>query len=422
MSNKIQTKTQVKDIVDSLRESGSEKWKIKLDNGHIISYDQDKIKYMTPERTENLENLNEDLSNPNIVTVFWTWATEEKSSFKKKEFDKNQTERRRAENRIRELLTDNLYERRVISKSGSMEFNRLSHYKTSKRLYSQAQERKNKEYHYEIMIDASWSMFGEEERRIENALESANRICELLEWLANVNVTIYSSMYMTISWKEFMRFYKSIGNENIYSDNITEKFENIVKIPDKHTFYKETNDWYIVRLEESPSKIPWYTKSLEEWYHIDSSRRLFGSGTDELIPMKERLTYLSSLEGENNKTLFLMNDGKISGISWCWACRDIICDLQDPELPYDEDPFHQSMKNAIEKGKFVVANNWYAISSEWLQSPEKYAELIKESDVNVVAFGMWSSRAKKYCENYHEIKDPSQIYNKLVKSIEKTII
>lgn len=421
MSNKIDTKTQVKELVNSLRESGSDKWKIKLDNGHIIQYDQNDIKYTTNERAEDLENLDEDLSNPNVVAVSWTWATEEDSSFKKKEFDKNQTERRRAENRIRELLTDNLYERRVISKSGSMEFNRLSHYKTSKRLYSQAQEKKNKEYHYEIMIDASWSMFWNDDRRIENALESANRICELLDWLANINVTIYSSMYITISWKDFMRFYKLIGNENIYSNALTKIFGKIIKIPSKHTFYKKTNDWYIVRLEESPYDIPWYTKSPEQWYHI-GNHWLFGSGTDELIPMKERLTYLSSLEGENNKTLFLMNDGQISNLKTCWACNDLTYDLQDRDLPYDEDPFHKYIENAIEEGKFVVTNNWYSISSEWLQSPEKYAKLIKESEVNVVAFWMWNSRAKRYCEDYHEIENPSEIYGKLVKSIEKTII
>gem|GEM_PF-5438411 len=75
-------------------------------------------------------------------------------------FNHNLMELRQAQQAIQRVLRDNLFARQVLATSGSLEFNRLAKYRTSKRLFARKQTESGKLYNFIILIDCSGSMGG----------------------------------------------------------------------------------------------------------------------------------------------------------------------------------------------------------------------------------------------------------------------
>jgi len=78
---------------------------------------------------------------------------------------------------IKKIFKDNLFERRVLSKKGRLETNRLSFHKTSSKLFSQKLSQQDKHYSLEILIDWSWSMGSSTNSRSFQAFTAATSIC-----------------------------------------------------------------------------------------------------------------------------------------------------------------------------------------------------------------------------------------------------
>lgn len=74
------------------------------------------------------------------------------------------TERKEVMPRIKRIMKDNLYERKILSKSGTLEGNRLAHHRVSNKLFSKKEEHKGKTYYIDLLLDCSGSMLDDGNR------------------------------------------------------------------------------------------------------------------------------------------------------------------------------------------------------------------------------------------------------------------
>ncbi len=98
-----------------------------------------------------------------------------------------------AQNKIQRILRDNLYQRSSLSTTGSLNFNRLSKYRTSKKLFDRKNIQSWKHYNVTLLLDMSWSMGdGKPWSRAYDTIKATQNIIKLLKWVAQLKVSIFN--------------------------------------------------------------------------------------------------------------------------------------------------------------------------------------------------------------------------------------
>lgn len=137
---------------------------------------------------------------------------------------------------LKRVLRDNMYEREVQATSGTLNSLTLHRYKTSRKLFLRKQEKKNKQYHVEILIDNSGSMYDE---RAREAFAAAHYMCQLLGPLTDLMVTQFNYNELRMPWK---LFHKNFINDTSSKSTHNNKNWYISDRKDGNNIYSERDE------------------------------------------------------------------------------------------------------------------------------------------------------------------------------------
>jgi hypothetical protein len=135
----------------------------------------------------------------------------------------------KAQQKIQRILRDNLYQRSTLATSWSLNFNRLSKYKTSKKLFDRKTLTSWKKYNVTLLLDMSWSMGSCNGSKWHKTMIATQNILKLLKWVADIKVSLFNGYHFDnvdqdeiLSLKNYSLIYKYIKdkmNKNIYIDD-----------------------------------------------------------------------------------------------------------------------------------------------------------------------------------------------------------
>jgi hypothetical protein len=284
-------------------------------------------------------------------------------------------ELRQAQQAIQRVLRDNLFARQVLATSGSLEFNRLAKYRTSKRLFARKQAESGKLYNFIILIDCSGSMGG---TRFHWAITAAKNLAKLLKHVCNLEFRLFNmiewkmtadeilAMDPTVRRREMTKVYiwvKQIGNE-------------------KRSLCHPTDIWCKHRLNDS---------SIDDYNEILPWRSLVGDvecqdWTAEAYHLISARKDIRHKQGKN--VILLLHDG-------------------EPNYPY-----WTERDNLLSVGVPVIKHKM-----------SSYGNDIKkiERDVELVSMWIQTDKPRDQFSNFVYINNPNDIYKNVVILFERLI-
>lgn len=264
-----------------------------------------------------------------------------------------------ASQKVKRILKDATYDRKVLAKSGNMNFNRLAMHKSSKYLFTKPQAQQSRKYHVELLLDASGSMWGNMFRPscIKEACQAVEKTAKLIGPYTDLNITLFNYLETTVPWKEFEA--EKYMEEDMYGKYAAiHQGEREIIVDFKH---KELYPGAKVEIDESLG------------------------GNWEMCNIINAVDRLKQKDGKRVLLIFL--DGSPN--------------LDDHDT--DED-------NVFVAGQSV------------LQNPrDKYHEKIESfmaQGITVIAYGIMTERPEQYYPNFYLIEDPDKMYEVLIRSLE----
>jgi len=260
---------------------------------------------------------------------------------------------------VRKIMKDNLYQRKTLTTSWSLEFNRLAMFNSTKRIFSKPSEQWGKAYHVEILVDNSWSMYNSD--RAGAAFGAAQNICKTLKWAADVTVTSFNYEDINFNSKEFIT--------KTYQDwrDLAHRELREQKIWDETHFCLSSIEW---------SK---WDRFNAAWWNWEICT---------LVNAQHRLQ-----NKEWNRIIIILLDGRINLDSH--DERDLIQKNYFiawlPMKKYNRDTYRETVKS--------MEKNWIKVLSYWIETD-------------------WP---KQYFDNFKYIWDPNDIYKHLVDDLKKII-
>ena len=284
---------------------------------------------------------------------------------------------------IKSILRDNLYERRVLHKRWRLETNRLSHYRTSPKIFSKKTWLKGKDYSFEILVDMSWSMFEWQYQKAKNAIKWCLSICRMLEGIWDINIKIFWDWSKEFTPEEFQRcteWFLKTSKRDVLEKRL---WVRLLSAKDK----KKKKVVYSMDRQE----ITYYEKMWRSW---DSHWRIW-SDTMEVWPMMQTIKKMRKKDWE--KCIIIMHDWE----HW-WVRRHLIDDAKKwrdvsfcwyDMLELDWVDYKKEIQNAI--------SDWLHIHSLWILCKDPIYDYGKE--------------------HFTYIDNPDQIHGALVKIVDKMV-
>lgn len=296
-------------------------------------------------------------------------------------------------NKLKKIFRDNLYERNILSKTGSVNFNRLGMAKTSKYIFNKKEETKGYKYNVELLLDASGSMYYN--GRLGSSALALYMIYQALKKLVNVNITLFNYTEYKIKDDNDI-FLKTIRdtikqNNNISSvdtRDLTNKLAEL-KLPvfEEITAYKNKNNkkTYILTDKE---KLRYNLNENEyEGFTFDAM-----AGNYDITNIINTINSLKKQKG--GKIIIIISDGR-------------------PHLDYHSVTGEYDL--------FLSGNNikdWAISGAEW---KNKLNEIINNNQIKLISIGLKTEEPARYYNNFYLIEEIDNTYNVLIKSLEKAI-
>ena len=294
------------------------------------------------------------------------FAGENRTNSSKKEYPSGieSLSKKKTINKIKHVMRDNLYERRVLSKSGRLERNRLSHHRTSNRLFSKKEEQKGKTYHIDLVLDCSWSML-DEGNRAYHAIKSCLDIGEILDQVAHIRVICFGAVSTIYSYKEF----KDICGVNNLPSNISEcKLARL-----------SWDEWYII-IRDGKKKLV----NKKDYYIMNNtwlnpevvSSKESTHYTDDLAAIVSSYHYMRKQDGD--RCIIVILDGEYSPVEYK-DCADIIS-MWYSRTRYNRDTYRETLSTVQ---KWWIGIYALAIESDCVhetRGPENYGRIWKVND------------------------------------------
>lgn len=282
---------------------------------------------------------------------------------------------------VRRIMRDNLYERHTLSKSGKIETNRLAHYRTSPRLFTKKQGEKGKNYHVDIIMDVSGSMFSDE--CIGDAVKSVLNMGRILNKVAKVRVKMFGNCYVQMNFEEYEGLVEEAVEREDY-DLIDEKLGGWSKMINSKA---KRVDHVLDREVDMYKGI---------WYETTGGGDIC-TGTYEIWPVTESFEYMEKQDWE--KIIFVLHDWAHSDYMSYEGNKDLASKGYDISVcghnvnNHTEVTYRQEIRDAIE--------SWVHIQSIGINTD------CPEDDYGKA--------------NFVEINDSSEIYGVLVSSLNRMI-
>ena len=267
-----------------------------------------------------------------------------------------------AQQKIQRILKDNLYQRSVLSTSWSVEFLRLSHYKTSRMLFSKKLWESGKHYNFTLLLDMSGSMDWDQ---AVWAIKSCQNIIRLLKWIVNIKVSVFNNLHF----------------ENVDQDEI-------MSLKTNRSITKYYEDRYMdvgvaFDLDENGKK---HVRKQKKW--------------------DIRLTNASYWNCETINADYEYK--KLMQMDW----RNVLIMIQDWHLDTDSRffkyPEYQLFWKSIKKrADDDFAKNLYKKISR---------------DIELVSIWIWTKEPAKFFDNFTYVKNANEIYWAVVKIFERLIV
>ena len=282
---------------------------------------------------------------------------------------------------IRKILRDNLYERRILDKRGRIETSRLAHYRTSKKLFTRKLWEKWKKYHFEILLDVSWSMF--HDKRMRPSFRATHSIVKVLSKLWDVRIKLFWEISIVFTPEEFQDIADEL-TKNWDIDDIWKKVEKryveIINEKDKKYMLIRQSEYMNIYKQWQ-----WYeklkSKDIDDW-------------TFEAWPVLSSLDYLRKQDWE--KCLIIIHD---------WDVGDIWDTLVD------------------------YIDKWYNVTISWddasIYNQEWYKWKITQAVnewIHIQSIAIWTDTPQQfYWENSTEISNGNEVHHLLVSSLQKMV-
>lgn len=292
-----------------------------------------------------------------------------------------------AVNEIRRILRDNLYERRILDKRWRLETNRLAHYRTSNRLFSRKTLNQWKKYHFEILLDVSWSMF--DYYRMMPSLKATHAVVKTLNKLWDVRVTLFGDTSVTLTAEQFediASYVISTGDASKIRDKVEAHYVTIHDMNNKKIVTLSYSEWKQLYCWKGGGMLPWY-KAIDYWKMKD--------WTFEWWPVLSSLNYLRKQDWE--KCLIVIHD---------WDSKDVWVRI----------------KRFVITGWYQAIISWNDVSNyDHYSYPQKIREASNEW-IHIQSIAIWTDWPRKdYAWLTKNIKTPQEVYPLLVWSIRKMI-
>jgi len=344
-------------------------------------------------RLEALQRMIEGLSpDQDLMDAIhqWGWAgspppdleRDENEEIDAREKRKNRlgVDQEEALHQIRRILRDNLYERRVLDKRWRVETNRLAYYKTSRKIFSKKTWEQWKNYHFEILVDVSDSMFSD--NTIRPAIEATLHTARILNDVAHIRIKLFWDIPLLYTLDEFEWLVESFvewGSQRDFQQKIWNWFE---------VHDQQRRELHVVH----ESEVSWY-KSMW-WYKIWHWRKVC-SWTYEPWPVLSSFEHLRRQDWE--KCLLIMHDWWYNSHSY-W---DLMQDWREVELWWDRATQCFGRYNQDEYKKAIL---------------DAQAE-----GIHVQSIGIKTDRPKDYWweKNFEYIANSSEIFWVLVSSFQR---
>ena len=274
---------------------------------------------------------------------------------------------RQAMVKIQRVLRDNLFQRNVLSTSGSLDFNRLSKYKTSKRLFQRKADTGWKLYNFIVLVDVSGSMY---KANYISAITAAKNIAKLLKHVANLEFRCFNVLEWTFTADEMIKM--------------------------------DPNEF---RVKHFSGKV--WLKKVDKTYHLRPLKTSSHWIKYNWEPDSQRKTSAFKSHGGNRELVNLIKAWKdIKRKEW----TNVILIIQDWLMQMD--------------ATYLVSRWYYMCGEQCLKySDANYREYTRkiEKDVELISFGVHTHYPEKKYSNFVYIQDADDIYGNIVLLFDRLI-
>lgn len=264
-----------------------------------------------------------------------------------------------AQQKIQRILRDNLYERKVLSRHWSVEFNRLAHWKTSRMLFSKKLWESWKHYNFTLLLDMSGSMHW---RLAIDTIKACQNIIRLLKWIVNIKVSVFNNWHFdNIDQDELL----SLKTDEEIKDYYESKYMGV------YLYVKKDSDW-----------MGHLTKEKQKWQE-----------------------FITRCAWWNCETINIDYEyRKLMQQDW----HPVLIVLQDWELAADERLYWYSLL-------WRYIKKW----DDEVFAKRLYSKISK--DIELLSIGIWTLTPEDFYENFAYAEHPEDVYKIIVKVFERLI-
>lgn len=272
-----------------------------------------------------------------------------------------------AQQHLKRILKDNMFRRHVLSKSGRLSFNQLARYKVTQKIFSKPQENQGQQYHVELLLDNSGSMYHSwsSDPKARPALKATESLCKLFGPVSDLRVTMFNYQDITANWKSFDgdALFKKYHEEE-QDDRVHERVVDGIKI---------------IEPCEGECSLRNFSALCGNW---------------DMVTFQNAVNRLVKKEGK--KIILVLSDGR-------------------PNLDRHDREYHAEAEHPI-KEKLKIAG---LRADKYV--PSDYLSMTRSAEKNgifVHGFGIKTNGPKEYFDNFTLIENPEQIYEEVIKALQ----
>jgi len=287
--------------------------------------------------------------------------------------------KRQAALQIKKVLRDNSFDRYVISKRGSIDFNRLQFYKTSKRLFREQAAEWGKHYAFVLMLDVSGSMWHAacDWSRLSKSYNTLRNIVGLLKDFVKIDIVLFSEDFYHMTANELMAFKSE------------QEFDRFI-----YTWIHGVPYW------NPDTKVLNIKTKKQYWGCVLYS---LGWLTNEPPAFQYAYTLLKNFKWKTGIISVCDWDNNCDHITdWLIRWRDHLTDEENLRLD-------------LTSRKFTPQINWIDTRKYWLNSFKRNIKLVSEKIDYVLWVWLWTDYPERNYDNFIRIDNANDIYIYIVK-------